>query len=210
MTALLPEIVPIFPLAQAILLPRGRLPLNIFEPRYLEMIDHALSTHRHIGMIQPMGAGPVPSLHAVGCLGRLTAWEETEDGRFHITLTGVARFRITEETPSGKMYRTVRADYSQYADDLTPSEDEPEIDRPALFAQLKKYLAGQKLEADWTAIAKTPAEPLVNSLSMICPFGAAEKQALVEAKTLDDRAAMLMALIEMAAAGSGSGGTRLQ
>lgn len=204
----LPEIIPVFPLAQAILLPRGRLPLNVFEPRYLEMTDNALSTHRHIGMIQPVGTGAVPALHTVGCVGRLTSWEETEDGRFHITLTGVCRFRVSEETPSGKMYRTVRADYSPYADDLEPCETEPEIDRPALFAQLKRYLAGQKLEADWTAIAKTPAEPLVNSLSMICPFGAAEKQALIEAKTLDDRAAMLMALIEMAAAGSG--GTRLQ
>lgn len=208
MTDRLPEIIPIFPLAQAILLPRGRLPLNIFEPRYLEMIDNALSTHRHIGMIQPSGAGAVPPLHAVGCLGRLTSWEETDDGRFLITLTGISRFRVSEETPSGRMYRTVRADYSVYTDDLTPSDSEPEIDRPALFAQLKKYLSGQKLEADWTAIAKTPAEPLVNSLSMICPFGAAEKQALVEAQTLDDRAAMLLALIEMAAAGSS--GTRLQ
>jgi hypothetical protein len=141
-------------------------------------------------------------------LGRLTSWEETDDGRFLITLTGISRFRVSEETPSGRMYRTVRADYSLYTDDLTPSDSEPEIDRPALFAQLKKYLSGQKLEADWTAIAKTPAEPLVNSLSMICPFGAAEKQALVEAQTLDDRAAMLLALIEMAAAGSS--GTRLQ
>jgi hypothetical protein len=208
MSASLPPVIPIFPLAQAILLPRGRLPLNIFEPRYLQMTEDALSGHRHIGMIQPMGGGSVPSLHAVGCLGRLTAWEETDDGRFHVTLAGVARFRVSEETPSGKSYRTVRADYSQYADDLSPSMDEPEIDRPALFAQLKKYLEGQKLEADWTAIAKTPAEPLVNSLSMICPFGVAEKQALVEARTLDERAAMLMALIEMAAAGPG--GTRLQ
>jgi uncharacterized protein len=208
MTATLPAIIPIFPLSQAILLPRGRLPLNVFEPRYLEMTEDALSGHRHIGMIQPSGSGLVPPLHAVGCLGRLTAWEESSDGRFHITLTGVTRFRISAEEPSGKMYRTVRPDYSPYIDDLSPGEDEPEIDRPALFAQLKKYLAGQKLEADWTAIAETPAEPLVNSLSMICPFGVAEKQALVEAKTLDDRAAMLMALIEMAAAGSG--GTRLQ
>lgn len=208
MTTALPDIIPVFPLSQAILLPRGRLPLNVFEPRYLEMTEDALSGHRHIGMIQPLGSGAVPSLHSVGCLGRLTAWEETGDGRFHITLTGVIRFRVTEEYPSGKMYRMVRADYSPFADDLSPSEDEPDIDRPVLFAKLKQYLAGQSLEADWTAIAETPAEPLVNSLSMICPFGAAEKQALVEAKTLDDRAAMLVALIEMATAGSG--GTRLQ
>jgi hypothetical protein len=209
MTTTLPDVIPVFPLPQAILLPRGRLPLNVFEPRYLEMTEDALSGHRHIGMIQPQGGGQVPPLHAVGCLGRLTAWEETGDGRFHITLTGVIRFRIAHELPSGKVYRSVRADYSDFSHDLTPSADEPEIDRPALFAQLKKYLSGQKLEADWDAIAETPAEPLVNSLSMICPFGTAEKQALVEAKTLDDRAEMLMALIEMAAA-AGSGGTRLQ
>jgi hypothetical protein len=204
----LPAIVPVFPLAQAILLPRGRLPLNVFEPRYLEMTEDALRTHRHIGMIQPSGTGAVPALHAVGCLGRLTAWEETGDGRFHITLLGVIRFRIADETASGKMYRTVRADYEPFARDLTPDSHEPDIDRHALFARLKKFLAGQKLEADWEAIAKTPGEALINSLSMICPFGAAEKQALVEARTLDERASMLMALIEMATAGPG--GTRLQ
>jgi hypothetical protein len=204
----LPSVIPVFPLAQAIVMPRGRLPLNIFEPRYLKMTDDALRGERHIGMIQPRNTQKNPDLHAVGCLGRLTSWEETDDGRFFITLLGVCRFRIVEELATTTPYRQVRADYREFEADMGEPQD-VEIDRPALFAHLETYLKGQKLEADWTAIAKTPSDALVNSLAMMCPFGASEKQALIEAKSLAERASVLVALIEMAAAGSG-GGTRLQ
>jgi uncharacterized protein len=203
----LPSVIPVFPLAQAIVLPRGRLPLNIFEPRYLKMTDDALRGERHIGMIQPRTTQKTPDLHSVGCLARMTSWEDTGDGRYFITLVGVCRFRVVEEMAAATPYRQVRADYREFEEDIGDPQ-EVEIDRPSLFANLETYLKGQKLEADWTAIAKTPSDALVNSLSMMCPFGPAEKQALIEARSLAERAAVLVALIEMAAAGSG--GTRLQ
>lgn len=208
MTPIAPDIIPIFPLAQAILLPRGRLPLNIFEPRYLQMTDDALRGGRHIGMVQPADAANAPKLHHIGCVGRLTAWEETGDGRLHISLVGVTRFRIVDEIEVATPYRQVRADYSPYAGDTTPAQGDIMLDRPQLFAHLKRYLEGQHLQADWSAIENAPAEALINSLAMICPFGAAEKQALVEAHTLQERAAVFTALIEIAAAGAA--GPRLQ
>ena len=204
----LPAQIPIFPLPQAILLPRGRLPLNIFEPSYLKMIEDALRGPRVVGMIQPREARSKSDLHDVGCVGRLTSWSETGDGRFLITLSGACRFRIAEELPVATPYRQVRADYTAFRDDETPFAGELDIDRAALFAALEPYLKGKKLEADWTAISEAPPEALINALSMICPFEAPEKQALLEAKTLAERATILIALIEMSAIGDQ--GTRLQ
>lgn len=210
----LPPVIPVFPLAHALLLPRGRLPLNIFEPRYLAMVDHAMRTTRVIGMIQPCGNGMSqttrPELFPVGCLGRLTSWGEAGDGRVLITLTGVARFKVEAELDSATPYRQVQANYKAFPHDLEDGEDGLDVDRGRLAASLKCYLKQHSIDADWHSIERAPAEVLINSLAMICPFDAAEKQGLLEAPTLCERARMLTTLIEMAAAGNGgaeSGGT---
>jgi len=206
----LPPVIPVFPLPGALLLPRGRLPLNIFEPRYLAMVDHAMRTSRLIGMIQPCsGSAAKPSLFPVGCVGRVTSWSETGDGRFLITLTGVARFQIETELETATPYRQVQACYKAFPHDLEDCEGDVEIDRTRLAAGLRCYLRQHKIDADWSSIERAPAEVLINSLAMICPFDVAEKQGLLEAPTLCDRARMLTTLIEMAAAkGSAeSGGT---
>ena len=207
----LPQVIPVFPLCGALLLPRGRLPLNIFEPRYLAMIDHALRTTRVVGMIQPCGGETLrPNLFPIGCLGRLTSWSETGDGRFFITLTGMARFQVEAEIDSTTPYRQVQANYKAFPHDLEDGDDGVDIDRERLATSLKCYLKRHKIEADWSSIERAPAEVLINSLAMICPFDAAAKQGLLEAPTLCDRARMLTTLIEMATAASGgeaSGGT---
>ena len=206
----LPEIIPVFPLAGALLLPRGRMPLNIFEPRYLAMVDQALRTTRVIGMIQPCGGNALrPNLFPIGCLGRLTSWSETGDGRLMITLTGMSRFQIESELDSATPYREVQAGYKRFAHDLEDCDDEAAVDRERLAASLKCYLNQNEIEADWKSIERAPAEVLINSLAMICPFDVAEKQGLLEAPTLCERARMLTALIEMATAKGGveSGGT---
>jgi len=203
----LPPVIPVFPLAGALLLPRVRLPLNIFEPRYLAMVDHALRHSRVIGMVQPNGPEHRhPSLYPVGCLGRLTSWCESGDGRFLITLTGLIRFRIAGELTATTPYRQVETNYEPFTADLEECADETSIDRQRLGACLKSYLKQQNLQADWDSIERAPGEVLVNSLAMICPFATAEKQALLEAPALSDRARLLTMLIEMAAASSGTGG----
>ena len=205
----LPRVIPVFPLP-ALLLPRGRLPLNIFEPRYLAMVDDTLRHARVIGMIQP--ADPnlrVPPLYPVGCLGRLTEWRETGDGRFHIVLTGLIRFRIEAELKTTTPYRQVEAVYGEFADDLKEECDEG-IDRRRLGDSLKSYFRQRKLDDYWQSIEQVSCEVLINSLSMICPFDVAEKQALLEAPALADRAKLLTTLIEMAAAQNGSHGGTLQ
>ena len=200
----LPKTIPVFPLAGALLLPRGRLPLNIFEPRYLAMVDTALRQTRVIGMIQPVNEDDrKPKLYPVGCLGRLTAWSDTGDGRFFITLSGVIRFRVTQELKTSSPYREVEPDFGPYADDLRDDEDDNYVDRKRLGIGLKSYMAQKHIEADLSLIDRAPAETLINSLSMICPFAPAEKQALLEAGTLADRAQLLTTLIEMAATGHG-------
>lgn len=197
----LPPVIPVFPLPGALLLPRGRLPLNIFEPRYLAMVDHALRTSRVIGMIQPCSGGVKPDLFPVGCLGRLTSWSETGDGRFLITLTGMARFQVESELDAATPYRQVQACYKTFPHDLEDEAgDSIEIDRVRLAASLRCYLKQHQIDADWSSIERAPAEVLINSLAMICPFDVAEKQGLLEAPTLCERARMLTALIEMAAA----------
>jgi Lon protease-like protein len=197
----LPTELPIFPLTGVLLLPNGKLPLNIFEPRYLTMIDAALGGARMIGMIQPRSAneGDQPEVYRTGCAGRLTSFSETEDGRYLITLSGFARFDIVEELPLRGGYRTVRPDWKPYRDDL--AEDSAEgIDRDRMLRALKNYFDANDVDANWDAIKETPTDRLVNALAMMCPFQPSEKQALLEAPTLDKRAGVMVALLEMSLA----------
>jgi len=202
----LPLEVPVFPLSGALLLPRAQLPLNIFEPRYVAMLDAALAGPRLIGMVQPRfdGAtaapGAAPPLCTVGCVGRVTAFSETGDGRTLITLVGVARFRIVEEPPSGRLYRVARIDARDFASDFVVRGGEGEVDRAGLLRTFRDYLEANELEADWEGVEKTPTETLVNALAMMAPFGPGEKQALLEARDLRTRADTLVAITEVALA----------
>jgi Lon protease-like protein len=200
----LPDEIAVFPLTGALLLPQGRLPLNIFEPRYLAMTLDSLAEGRMFGMIQPNPADrPVtngPALFRIGCLGRLSAFSETDDGRLLITLTGIIRFRVAEELAMRRGYRRVRAEYAEFADDLD-LEARPALDRARLDRMLRTYFRVKGIEANWQAVKETPDAALLTTLCMICPFDPREKQALLEAPTLDERAAMLLALIEMGAHG---------
>ena len=203
----LPDVIPVFPLPGALLLPRARLPLNIFEPRYLAMLDDALkSDHRLIGMVQPFeDKAAAPRLHRIGCAGRVTSLSETEDGRYLIALSGVSRFRIAEEMEGFAPYRRVRAEWADFHADLTPSEREGEFCRQEFLGVLKRYFAAVRLSSDWDSLSEAEPELLINSLSMMCPFSVEEKQALLEAPCLTDRTGTLMALMQFAIA-SGSGG----
>jgi Lon protease-like protein len=203
----LPGTLPIFPLSGVLLLPRGRLPLNIFEPRYLNMTRDALAGDGLIGMVQPceptaLGTSPSQpaSVYPTGCAGRITSSSETEDGRFLVTLTGVARFSIREEIATTRGYRRIVPEWGAWRGDLI-EDQAAAIDRPRLVAGLKAYFRLNGITADWEAIDATPDERLVTSLSMICPFGPSEKQALLEAGDLAERARIMTALIEMAALG---------
>jgi Lon protease-like protein len=202
----LPAIIPVFPLGGALLLPRVEMPLNIFEPRYLAMIDDAMKGERVIGMIQPdesRGASAHPALYAVGCAGRLTQFAETGDGRYLITLTGIARFRVADELTTLTPYRQCRVDFSPFAADFDPNHGEDTVDRDALLRTLKSYLDAHRIEADWNGIRGAPTEALVNGLSMMSPFGAREKQALLEAADLKARAELLIAVTEISLARQG-------
>ena len=195
----LPAVIPIFPLTGVLLLPRGRLPLNIFEPRYLAMVSDALTYPRLIGMVQPReGRGDVgdPPVYPIGCAGRITGFGELDDGRYEITLTGTARFAIVEELAQVKGYRPVRVDWSRFRGDLEQASGG--VDRDRLLAALKPYLKRHKVKTDWDAITKTPDERLITSLAMVCPFAPSEKQGLLEAEGLPARARLLTALLEMA------------
>jgi Lon protease-like protein len=204
-SAALPEIIPIFPLTGVLLLPRGRLPLNIFEPRYLAMTKDALGGERLIGMVQPSdpqddnrgGGQKNPRVYPVGCAGRITAFAEKDDGRYMVTLTGVSRFRIKAEMPLLGGYRRVVADWGPFARDRDPMA-EPGFDREHFARALKNYFAQRQISADWEAIEKAPGEHLLTSIAMLCPFAPSEKQALLEAADLEQRARLLVALIEMA------------
>ena len=204
----LPQVIPVFPLPGAILLPRGQLPLNIFEPRYLNMIDDAMAGDRVLGLIQPSG-GParLPSLSAVGCAGRITSFAETSDGRYLVTLTGVARFRVASELPTQTPYRQVRAAFAPFEADLSSPVGGVEFDREAFFAGLKQYLERRQLEIDWETAEAAPQEALINSLSMALPFEPAEKQALRESPALSDRVEVLTTLMRIDAAETGDGDT---
>jgi len=201
----LPGTIPVFPLPEVLLLPRGRLPLNIFEPRYLAMVEDALAADRMIGMIQPLADGcgsGAPDLYRTGCAGRICRFEETEDGRYLIALSGVCRFAVVEELPPVSGYRRVQADWSDFRGDLDPAL-ETGLDRARLLCALKEYFRVHGIEADWKALGEAPDERLVTCLAMICPFGASEKQALLEAADLPTRAKVLTALIEMGSAACG-------
>jgi len=197
----LPRVIPIFPLNGVLLLPHGRLPLNIFEPRYLAMTRAALAApDRMIGMIQPTERRPGdanPPVYETGCAGRIVAFNETDDGRYLITLAGVARFAIVEEMALQDGYRRAVADFHRYRRDIE-GEGEVAIDRERLLAALRLYLAHQGVKADWDVIKDTPDDRLVTSLAMMCPFKDSEKQALLEAPDVGERARILIALLEMA------------
>ena len=207
----LPEVIPVFPLPGALLLPRGQMPLNIFEPRYLEMVDDALRDgHRLIGMIQPDGGRPGPeerpNLYKVGCVGRITQLAETGDGRYLIQLTGIARFRVIEELVIPTPYRQCRVSYRDFIDDFTARKGEDAVDRKHLLRALRQFLDSNNLKADWDGIENAPNEALVNALAMMSPYGTAEKQALLEAPDLKTRADMLIAMTEIELAKKNTGG----
>ncbi len=196
----LPPEIPIFPLP-ALLLPGGRLPLNIFEPRYLAMTEDALAGGRFLGMVQPDPALPKiergAQTYRIGCLGRISSFAETEDGRYLITLTGLIRYRIAEELEMRRGYRRVRADYAAYEADLSSDAPPPAIDRRVLLGALRPYFRSRGIEANWEAVEKTGDSMLVTTLSMVCPFDVREKQALLEAPDQEERAKMLVALMQM-------------
>jgi Lon protease-like protein len=198
----LPGIIPLLPLPGALLLPRGQMPLNIFEPRYLAMIDDSLRDgHRLVGMIQPdpSHSGPAnrPPLYQVGCVGRITQLAESGDGRYVLELTGVSRFRIEDELKVATSYRQCRVTYAPFADDFVARKGENEVDRKALLRALKDFMKANDLKADWQDIDKAPNEALVNALSMMSPYGPPEKQALLEAPDLKTRAELLVAITEI-------------
>lgn len=207
----LPRIIPVFPLTGALLLPGGQLPLNIFEPRYLNMVQAALkSDQRFIGMIQPAGANPGDNfgidetaavgdqveLYSIGCAGRITSFSETDDGHYAILLNGICRFRIAEELALCDGYRRVLADYSRFRHDLW-RDNETSIDREKLMETLQTYLGSQEIDANWGAVAESSDDRLINSLSMSCPFSPSERQALLEAPDLSARSRILITLLQM-------------
>jgi Lon protease-like protein len=207
----LPETIPVFPLPGALLLPRGQMPLNIFEPRYLAMIDDALRDgHRLIGMIQPDPAHPgpenKPNLFKIGCAGRITQLAESGDGRYLIQLTGIARFRIEQELDVLTAYRQCRVTFAPFADDFVARKGEETVDRDALLAALTAFLKANRLKTDWAGIETAPNEALVNALAMMSPYGVAEKQAMLEAPDLKTRAEILIAVTEIELAKKTSGG----
>jgi Lon protease-like protein len=204
-----PLVVPLFPLVEALLLPRGQIPLNVFEPRYMMMIDDALKGSRLIGLIQPdfqtTGSPLLPALFSVGCVGRITQYAETGDGRYLVTLTGISRFHITHEVLTTTLYRQAQVDYSRYASDFMPRAGEDDVDRDAIIQSLRRFAERHELDIDWTSVKSVPLEALVNALAMMCPYGVREKQALLEAMTLKERADLLIALTEIEEAKGSSG-----
>jgi uncharacterized protein len=198
----LPEVIPVFPLPGALLLPRGQMPLNIFEPRYLAMVDDAFRDgHRLIGMIQPdvthSPSEAKPVLFKVGCVGRITQLAESGDGRYILELTGVARFKVVEELSVLTAYRQCKVDFFAFADDFTARKGEEDVDRQALLEVLNDFLKANNLKVDWEGVESAPNEALVNALAMMSPYGPAEKQAMLEAPDLKTRAEILIAVTEM-------------
>ena len=214
----LPQTLPVFPLTGVLLLPRGRLPLNVFEPRYLAMIEDALASRdRLIGMVQPREPGgegmtrggivpPPPPLYQTGCAGRITSFSETEDGRYLITLNGICRFDLEEELSTPRGYRRVVPSFARWQDDLaaeTTGATVGAFDRDRLVRGLRAYFTARNITVDWNAITETPDERLVTTLAMLCPFAPQEKQALLEYSTTAERGRAMIALIEMGLAGPG-------
>jgi Lon protease-like protein len=205
----MPGTLPIFPLQGVLLLPRGKLPLNIFEPRYLAMVEDALATRdKLIGMVQPLAKETRAStqpVYPVGCAGRITTWSETDDGRFLISLTGVCRFAVGEEIATARGYRRVKADFDAYAGDFETAGDGA-FDRKRLLAGLRGYFAAEGLQADWDTIESAPDERLVTTIAMLCPFAPTEKQTLLESPGLAERAKAMIGIVEARAHGVESGG----
>ena len=202
----LPAEFPVFPLTGALLLPRGRLPLNIFEPRYLALVEDSLGAGRLFGMVQPNPLAPPspvgPGLFRVGCLGRISSFSETEDGRYLITLTGVVRFEIDHQLPLERGYRRVRGRYDEFTADLDSSPPPIGLEREALLDAVRGYFVRCGLEANWDAINRMADDVLVTTLCMACPFEPAEKQALLEAPTDEDRGHALLGLLQMGGIGA--------
>lgn len=207
-----PEVFPIFPLTGAVLFPGGRLPLNIFEPRYLAMVDDAMGGGRMFGMIQPVPDGPQtptgPEIYKLGCLGRITAFSETGDGRYLITLSGLMRFRVVEEAEMRRGYRRVQGDVTLFRDDLEPqteensADSEAPVNRANIMNALRRYFEAMGIDANWEAIDEISDESLIVTLCMACPFSSVEKQALLEARTRHERAKSLLAVLEINAEGT--------
>ena len=208
----MPSVLPLFPLSGALLLPRGQLPLNVFEPRYLAIVDDALKTHRMFGMIQPdpEGGEDRPPLFKVGCAGRITQFAESGDGRYILTLTGVSRFAMIEEVPAMTPYRQGRVDFQAFASDFKPRDGEEEVDRDGVLKALRDFAEENQLQIDWESINQAPNEALVNALSMMSPFGPREKQALLEASDLKGRAEVLVAITEIELARGRNASSTLQ
>jgi Lon protease-like protein len=209
----LPEVIPVFPLPGALLLPRTRLPLHIFEPRYLAMLDDVLKTsHRLIGMVQPdpnpkaQAPDGGPALHMIGCAGRLTQFSETSDGRYMVTLAGISRFRVAEEVPGFTPYRRARVTWTGFDRDLADCDKDPAFDRPKFLSLLKRYMSARALDTDWDTMKEAEDELLINSLSMLLSFDPEDKQALLEAPSLSTRRETLVTLIEYALRGGGDTG----
>ena len=208
----LPSEFPVFPLAGALLLPRGKLPLNIFEPRYKAMVEDALGQGRMFGMIQPDGTQPEgpsgPALFRIGCVGRLSAFSETDDGRYQVTLTGVVRFEVSAELAGRRGYRVVRGDMAAFVGDLDLASQPIKVARDILLTALRGFFSHRGVEANWDAIKRLSDDNLVITLAMVCPFEPAEKQALLEAGTIAEQAEMLLTLLRMGAVGPDSSGGR--
>lgn len=199
----LPDVIAVFPLPGTVLLPRARLPLHLFEPRYLQMLDDILKTdHRLIGMVQPYhGPEGGKKLHSIGCAGRLTAFSETEDGRYMITLSGMSRFRIMQEVEGFTPYRRCQVKWEGFGRDLGPVEKDSDFDRSVFMALLGRFFSDQGLKTDWHSLSEAEDELLINSLSMLCPFEPEDKQALLEAPSLSTRRETLVTLMEFALRG---------
>jgi Lon protease-like protein len=199
----LPDTIPIFPLPGALLLPRARLPLHIFEPRYLAMLDDVLKTsHRMIGMVQPLPRNKKSgTLHDIGCAGRITSFSETDDGRYMLTLAGISRFRIAEKIESFSPYQKCAVNWDEFGDDLGPAEQDPEFDRESFMVLLQRFFAAQDLDTDWETLSDADDELLVNSLAMLCPLAPEDRQALLEAPSLKVRRETLTTLMDFALRG---------
>ncbi len=209
----MPRVMPVFPLAGALLLPRRPIQLTIFEPRYLAMLDDALSGERLIGMIQPSAGDeaeePTPELYRIGCAGRIVQYAEIGDDRCFLTLMGVARFRVAREQTADTPYRLVRPDFSDFADDFEEGRGEGAVDRESLVEALRAFAEANEIKVDWEDIDKASNETLVNGLAMLSPYGAKEKQALLEAADLKSRAEILVAISQMELARSADASIQL-
>jgi len=203
----LPEILPLFPLPEALLLPRSRMQLNVFEPRYLAMVEDVLKTReRLIGMIQPLGENTDGRLQEVGCAGRLTSFIETDDGRYLITLTGISRFRLAKQVDGFTPYVRANINWQEFARDLGGAEHDKNFDRDGFLQLLERFFSLEELDTDWQNLKQAKTEMLINSLSMLAPFAADDKQALLEAETLVQRRETLVALMEFALQRNDAGG----